>query len=114
LPRLVGTSRALDMLMSARVVLGTEAAEIGLVDHLAEPGELLEQAVAYATDLAANCSPTSMAIVKRQVLDGLDQSFDEAFAESERLIAESFERPDAAEGVASYLEKRPPTFPPLS
>jgi enoyl-CoA hydratase/carnithine racemase len=114
LPRLVGTSRALDLLMSARVVLGTEAAAIGLVDRLVEPDELLEQAVAYADDLAANCSPTSMAIVKRQVLDGLGQSFDEAYAESERLIAESFERPDAAEGVASYLEKRPPAFPPLA
>lgn len=114
LPRLVGTSRALDLLMSARVVLGTEAAEIGLVDHLAEPGELLEQAVAYAADLAANCSPTSMAVVKGQVFGGLEQSFAESFAESERLIAESFERPDAGEGVASYLEKRPPAFPPLA
>ncbi len=114
LPRLVGTSRALDLLISARVVLGTEAAAIGLVDRLVEPVDLLEEAVAYATDLAANCSPTSMAIVKRQVLDGLGQGFDEAYAESERLIAESFERPDAAEGVASYLEKRPPAFPPLS
>jgi enoyl-CoA hydratase/carnithine racemase len=114
LPRLVGTSRALDLLISARVVLGTEAAAIGLVDRLVEPEDLLDEAVAYAADLAANCSPTSMAIVKRQVLDGLGQSFDEAYAESERLIAESFERPDAAEGVASYLEKRPPAFPPLA
>ncbi|MGE0068056.1 MAG: enoyl-CoA hydratase-related protein [Solirubrobacterales bacterium] len=114
LPRLVGTSRALDLLMSARVLLGSEAAEIGLVDHLAEPGELVEQAVAYATDLAANCSPTSMAIVKRQVLDGVGQSFEESYAEAERLIAESFLRADAGEGVASYLEKRPPAFPPLA
>ena len=113
LPRLVGTSRALDLLISARVVLGDEALAIGLVDRLVEPGELVEAAVAYAADLAANCSPTSMAIVKRQVFDGLDRTFSESFAESERLIAESFERPDAAEGVASYLEKRLPAFPPL-
>jgi enoyl-CoA hydratase/carnithine racemase len=55
-----------------------------------------------------------MAIVKRQVIDGLDQSFAESYADSERLIAESFHRPDAAEGVDSYLEKRPPAFPPLA
>ncbi len=113
LPRLVGTSRALDLLMSARVVLGDEAHAIGLVDRLAEPEDVLEQAVAYAADLAANCSPTSMAIVKRQIFDGLDQSFAESYADSERLIAESFDRPDAGEGVNSYLEKRPPAFPPL-
>jgi enoyl-CoA hydratase/carnithine racemase len=113
LPRLVGTSAALDLLMSARVIRGAEALAIGLVDRLVEPEALLEEAVAYAADLAANCSPTSMAVIKRQVADGLDQGFAESFAESERLIAESFDRPDAAEGVASYLEKRPPSFPPL-
>jgi enoyl-CoA hydratase/carnithine racemase len=114
LPRLVGTSRALDLLMSGRIVLGEEAQAIGLVDQLVEPEALVEAAVAYAADLAANCSPTSMAVIKRQVMDGLDQGFEESFADSERLIVESFERPDVREGVDSYLEKRPPAFPPLA
>jgi enoyl-CoA hydratase/carnithine racemase len=113
LPRLVGTSRALDLLLSGRVVLGEEAQRIGLVDQLAEPEQLLDAAVAYAEELTANCSPASMAVIKAQVQRGLDQSFAESFEESERLIPESFERPDAAEGVDSYLEKRPPSFPPL-
>jgi enoyl-CoA hydratase/carnithine racemase len=114
LPRLVGTSRALDLLMSGRIVLGEEADSIGLVDRLAEPDALLDAAVGYAADLAANCSPTSMAIIKGQVMGGLDQSFAESFADSERLIVESFERPDVREGVDSYLEKRAPAFPPLA
>jgi enoyl-CoA hydratase/carnithine racemase len=114
LPRLVGTSRALDLLLSGRVIRGAEAHRIGLVDHLAESEELLGAALAYAADLAANCSPTSMAIIKEQVGAGLDHGFAQSFAESERLIAESFERPDAAEGVNSYIEKRPPAFPPLA
>ena len=113
LPRLVGTSRALDLLLSGRVMLGEEAHRIGLVDHLCEPETLLDDAVAYAEDLTANCSPTSMAIIKAQVQRGLDHSFEDNFAESERLIAESFDRSDATEGVESYLEKRPPAFPPL-
>ena len=112
--RLVGTGRALDLLLSARVVLGEEAAAIGLVEHLAEPDRLVEEAVAYAADLAESCSPASMAVIKGQVFRGLGQDFAAGFAEAERLTAEAFDRPDAAEGVASYLEKRPPRFPGLA
>ncbi len=114
LPRLVGASRALDLLLSGRVVLGAEAQAIGLVDELADPDALLDTAVAYATDLTINCSPTSMAVIKRQVFDALDQGFADSYADSERLVLESFERPDVREGVDSYLEKRPPNFPPLA
>ena len=113
LARIVGPSRARDLLFSARVVLGEEARQIGLVDFLAEPEALLEEAVAYAADLAANCSPTSIAIIKRQIDEGLDQTFAESFDAAEELLRRSFDRPDAAEGVNSYLEKRPPDFPPL-
>ena len=113
LPRVVGAGRALDLLLSARVIGGEEAHRIGLVDHLAAPEELLGAAVAYAEDLAANCSPASMAIVKEQVRRGLGQDFERSFEEAERLVRESFERPDPAEGLASYLEKRPPEFRPL-
>jgi enoyl-CoA hydratase/carnithine racemase len=114
LPRLVGTSRALDLLLSGRVVRGSEAHRFGLVDELAEPAELLDAAVAYAADLAENCSPTSMAIVKDQVRRALDAGFEESFADSQRLVMESFTRPDVREGVQSYLEGRPPEFPPLA
>jgi enoyl-CoA hydratase/carnithine racemase len=114
LPRLVGAGRALDLLVSGRVIRGEEAHRIGLVDHLAEPEALLDAALAYAEDLAANCSPTSMATIKEQVHRDFEQSFASSYAASELLIAKSFERPDATEGVDSYLEKRPPSFPPLN
>ena len=94
---------SLDLLLSGRVMLGEEAHRIGLVDQLSEPEELLDAAVAYAEELTANCSPASMAVIKAQVQRGLDQTFAENFEESERLIAESFERPDAAEGVEGQL-----------
>jgi enoyl-CoA hydratase/carnithine racemase len=113
LPRLVGVSRALDLLLSGRIVLGEEAHRIGLVDRLVEPDRLVDEAVAYATDLAENCSPTSMMIMKDQVQRHLDVDFATALADSERLLEESFQRPDVEEGVQSYLERRPPHFPPL-
>lgn len=113
LPRLIGTSRALDLLMSGRIVKGEEAHALGLVDHLASPDELVDKAVAYATELATVCSPTSMAIIKEQVYRDLDRGFPAAVAEADRLMLDSFRHPDAAEGVVSYMEKRPPAFQPL-
>lgn len=113
LPRLIGQSRALDLLLSSRVVQGEEALSLGLVDRLVEPEDLLDAAVAYATDLATNCSPTSMAVIKRQILRHQDLTFEEAVAESDQLMLDSFEYADVPEGVASYLEKRAPSFNPL-
>ncbi|WP_370616169.1 enoyl-CoA hydratase-related protein [Mumia qirimensis] len=114
LPRLVGQSRALDLLMSARVVRGEEALRMGLVDRVVDADALLDTAVAYAEDLAAHCSPTSMSIIKRQVLQALDSDIRSALTEAEAEMVDSFQRPDVTEGVASYLEGRAPSFPGVS
>lgn len=114
LPQIVGRSRALDLLLSGRTVLGEEAFRIGLVDRLCSPQTLLDEAVAYATEIAANCSPTSMAVIKEQVQQDLDRPFATALEEADRLVVESFQREDAEEGVVSFLERRPPRFPPLA
>ena len=113
LPRLIGTSRALDLLLSGRIVRGEEAFALGLVDRLSEPEMLLDDAVAYAADLAENCSPWSMATIKAQVRSDLDRSFAAAVAAADELMLSSFDRPDVEEGVRSYLERRPPAFPGL-
>lgn len=113
LPRLVGQSRALDLLMSARVIQGEEAYRIGLVDHLADRDAVVEEAVAYAQDIAENVSPTSVAIMKQQVREAMVGEFVASSDEAERLTNEAVRRPDFAEGVQSYLEKRPPKFAPL-
>jgi enoyl-CoA hydratase/carnithine racemase len=114
LPRLVGTSRSLDLLLSARVVTGTEAAQIGLVDHLVDdPDDLLPRALAYAEQLAAHCSPRSMQVIKSQVLSALDTDFETAAREAERLMLEAFAGADLGEGVRSFREGRAPVFRPL-
>lgn len=113
MPRIVGFSRAMDLLMSGRIVLGEEAAQMGLVDRVVDPESLLEETLAYAQDLAESCSPTSMAVIKDQVHGAMILDFDEANAEAERLMAESFGRADVREGVDSYVEKRGPAFDPL-
>ncbi|MET7928708.1 enoyl-CoA hydratase-related protein [Streptomyces sp. NPDC005349] len=113
LPRLIGQSRAMDLLLSGRVVRGTEAYEMGLVNKVVEADQLLDTAVEYATELATWSSPASMGIMKRQVLQALDTDFVTAAAAADALMPEAFRRPDATEGVASYLEGRAPAFSPL-
>jgi enoyl-CoA hydratase/carnithine racemase len=114
LPRLVGVGIARDLLLSGRVIDGREAGRIGLVEHVTPSGQVVEKALAYAADLAQNCSPTSMAVMKRQINEASDGVFQASFDESERLLRESLARPDLAEGIASFMERRPPNFPPLS
>jgi enoyl-CoA hydratase/carnithine racemase len=114
LPRLVGPARALDLLLSARVLLGEEAARIGLVNEAIGRETVLEHAIAYARDLAVNCSPASMATIKRQVYADLTRTASEALAEADRLMLASFEGADFGEGVTSFLERREPHFAALA
>jgi enoyl-CoA hydratase/carnithine racemase len=110
LPRLLGPAHALDLLMSARKIDAEEAARIGLVNRVVPAAELLPYTLHYIEELAANCSPTSMMIMKRQVYQHLTADLGTAEREAVGLMLESFKRPDFREGVVSFLEKRPPKF----
>jgi enoyl-CoA hydratase/carnithine racemase len=113
LPRLVGPGVALDLLFSSRRVTGAEAARLGLVNAALPADEVLAHSVAYIEDLARRCSPTSLSIMKRQVYAQLHAGLGRAEHEARQLMLASFGRPDFAEGVAAFLQKRPPTFPRL-
>ena len=114
LPRVVGWGAALDLLMSGRVFYAEEALELGMVKEVVAPDELLDRAIEYAEDIAINCAPSSLAVIKRQVYgDALREAAD-ASQRSEHLMHESMKRPDFIEGITAFFEKRPPNFPPLS
>lgn len=114
LPRIVGRAHALDLLLSGRTVLAEEALSMGLVQRVLPAAELLAAAQAYAQELATYSSPTSMAIIKRQVNRDGHRDLDAAMAESLSLMVESFGRPDLAEGVAAHVQRRVPSFAPWS
>lgn len=113
LPRLIGTSRALDLLLSSRRVETDEAHQLGLVDRVVDPDALRDTAVALAAALAESSSPRAMALAKRQVWRGLHTDFDQSAAEAEALLREAVRAPDMLEGIAAFREQRAPRFPPL-
>jgi enoyl-CoA hydratase/carnithine racemase len=110
LPRLVGNGVAADLLLSGRVVLAEEALRIGLVNRMYAPEELLPAALEYARDMAVNCSPMSMAMIKTQQRDDWDRSAEESRLRALVLMSEAPTHSDFAEGVNSYVEKRAPEF----
>jgi len=114
LPRLAGTAVALDLLFSSRKITGTEAASLRVVNAALPRADVLPHAQQYVRDLAASSSPISMAIMKRQVYQQLHAGLLAAENEARSLMLESFSRPDFREGVASFVERRPPAFERLS
>lgn len=114
LPRLVGTSRAMDLLFSGRVILAEEAAAMGLVNEVVAPEHLLDRTLEYAADLAINASPTSIAVMKGQVYADQLRGVEDASTDAIELMKASLRRDDFKEGVASFLQKRPPIFAPLA
>ena len=114
LPRLIGVNRALDLLLSSRRVSAEEAYRLGLADRLTAPEDLLAEVTAYVEAYAATVSPSSAAVMKAQVYQGLSEDFVAAAERSNRLKLESFKHPDALEGAQSFMEKRAPRFAPWS
>ncbi|MFH0180713.1 enoyl-CoA hydratase-related protein [Streptomyces cacaoi] len=110
LPRVVGLENALDLLLSGRIFDADEAKDLGLVSRVVEPADLLGAARAYARDIARNCSPRAMAVVRHQVYDDLDRAFTDALARSYSAMEYFAGSPDFREGVASFMEKREPKF----
>jgi len=112
LPRHVGWGNAVDLLLSARVVRAEEALRMGLVQQVCPPGEALETAVSYAQELADRVSPTAVAAIKAQLYRHATLDLGAALDDSDRLMRASLEGLDFPEGVAAFLEKRPPAFGP--
>ncbi|HZN12935.1 MAG TPA: enoyl-CoA hydratase-related protein [Acidimicrobiales bacterium] len=108
LPKVIGVANALDLLMTGRTITGREAAELGLVNKALPKDEVLPAALDFARDLAANCAPASVALVKRLVYRFLGETDQEAaMALETKLVWWTGEQPDAIEGVMSWMERRP-------
>jgi len=112
LPRLIGVTRANDLLLSSRVILAEEAETMGLVNRAVPGDQLLDAVYAYARDLATNVSPSSMRETKRQIYTDLHRTAAEAVIDAEALLDRMTTEPDFREGVAALTERRAPRFTP--
>lgn len=111
LPRVVGISQALEWSFSGRVFPAAEALAGGLVSRVVPDDQLLSTARAVAAEVADNTSAVSVALTRHLMwkLLGADHPM-EAHRLDSRAIQALGRGPDAAEGVTSFLEKRPPRF----
>ncbi|MDF1594658.1 MAG: enoyl-CoA hydratase/isomerase family protein [Acidimicrobiia bacterium] len=109
LPRLVGLQRAKELVLSGRIVGAREAKEIGLVLEVVDPSDLVDRAREIA-ELLASSAPIPQMFAKRTMNRSFELSFEEALEAEHQGQLICFQTEDVTEGVASFLEKRPPEF----
>jgi enoyl-CoA hydratase/carnithine racemase len=110
LPRIVGLSDALDLLFSARTITASEALDLRLVNRVFPQEGFAATVHDQAAKLASSVSPRSTGVMKRQVYAGMFQTLAESFDLSVVEMVASLRSADFKEGVAHFLEKRPPNF----
>ena len=106
LARLIGPARAKDLILSGRQVGAEEALAMGLVDRVVEPDQVLDEALAYAAELASG-AVAAQGLAKAAIDAGLDTDLDQGMEIEQQAFVESFRTEDSRIGVRSFLESGP-------
>jgi enoyl-CoA hydratase len=109
LPRRVGSAMARELIFTGKMIDANEALRIGLVNAVFEPDELLSAAQKTAAEIAQK-GPLAIAQSKRLIRDGMQVPLIQAIKLEQDAFGASFDTEDQAEGMAAFLEKRPPNF----
>jgi enoyl-CoA hydratase len=109
LPRLIGRSMALELMLTGKTIDASEALKVGLVNHIASSGDLMQKAEGIAKDIATK-GPLAVKLAKEAVYRGLDMPLIEALQLEVDLYSLLQTTSDREEGIKAFLEKRRPDF----
>jgi enoyl-CoA hydratase len=109
LPREVGQSRALEIMLTGKTLTAEEAFKLGLVNRLANPADVLREAQSLASEIS-QLAPLAIRACLKVVRLGLELSFEDGLALETELFASLFATEDVREGTRAFLEKRSPVF----
>ncbi|WLT32558.1 enoyl-CoA hydratase-related protein [Geothrix sp. PMB-07] len=109
LPRLIGASRAKELIFTARRLGAEEAGRLGLVDRVVLPGRALESTLALAREILPN-GPIALRMAKRAIQEGMGLDLTSGLALEEACYAEILPTRDRLEGLAAFREKRKPQY----
>jgi len=109
LPRLIGKARAKELIFTGEALKAQKACEIGLVNRVVPPEELLPEAEKMAQLISAK-GPVALALAKRAIESGYDVPLSEGCKKEIDAFVESFSSQDRDEGIKAFLEKRKPVF----
>ncbi len=109
LTKAIGKAKAMDLVLTGRMIDGADADRIGLVSRVVEHDKLMDEAMAAATEIASYSIPSLMA-AKEMVSRALELSTSEGVKFERRLFMGLFATEDQSEGMAAFVDKRPPDF----
>lgn len=109
LPRLIGWSKAAELIFTGRTLSAEEALDLGLVSAVLEPADVMPHAMALAQEIAAN-APLAVQASKRMMRMGLSENFNDHVHHVFLQLLPLLKTHDALEGMRSFMEKRPPQF----
>ena len=106
LPRVVGFSRAAELMLTGRMMSGAEAAELGLASKAVPAEEVLAEATSLAAEMVRDASPVALGVSKQLLWQGVTSSVDDMLKRESRIISSIAHMPDAVEGVTAFFERR--------
>jgi enoyl-CoA hydratase/carnithine racemase len=109
LPRMIGWAKAAELIFTGRTLSAQQSLEMGLTNEVVPDGELASRVQAVAAEIAAN-APLAVQAAKRMMRSGLSESFGDHVHHVFLQLLPLFRTADFREGMASFLEKRPPDF----
>lgn len=109
LPRLIGLGRAMRLILTGELIGAEDAERIGLVDEVVDDDELRARTLELAGSIAKH-SPVALKLIKEAVRASAEMPLSAGLAFERELFISAFSSDDRTEGVAAFLEKRPPSF----